>query len=220
MATLWDFRARLYDVCEASDFRRGPQKAALFKHMYGRVLFAAAGTGVDIRHFPPGKTIVAIDISEQMLAKAKKRARKYDGTLVLVQADAQDLKFRDAVFDTVATSCTLCSVPDPLQALREFYRVLRPGGRLLMFELVRSRNFLFDFALDVTTCWTRLTGTEMNRDTVSTARLAGFRMTSIESAYLDIILSNSREKTELNWSRPQWLDHSTTNPAPSPKTVQ
>lgn len=189
MATLWDFRAKFYDVCEASDFRRGPHKAALFKHMLGRVLFVAAGTGVDIKHFPPGHTIVAIDISEKMLAKAQKHARLYSGNLVLVQADAQKLKFRDAVFDTVATSCTLCSVPDPLGALRELYRVLRPGGRLLMFEHVRSPGAFFGIALDVMTWWTRLSGTEMNRDTVAAARSAGFQITRIESVYLDIILA-------------------------------
>ena len=189
MATLWDFRAKLYDICEASDYRRGPHKAALFKEMRGRVLFVAAGTGIDIKHFPPGQTIVAIDISEKMLAKAKKRACDYPGKIVLVQADAQNLKFRDAVFDTVATSCTLCSVPDPLRALRELYRVLRPGGRLLMFEHVRSRNTLFGLALDVMTWWTRLTGTRMNRDTVAAAHKAGFQLTGIESVHMDIILT-------------------------------
>ena len=189
MPRLWDFRAKLYDVCEASEYRRGPHKAALFKDMRGRVLFVAAGTGLDVKHFPPGHTIVAIDISEKMLAKAEKRAKLYPGNLVLLQADAQNLKFRDAVFDTVATSCTLCSVPDPLRALRELYRVLRPGGRLLMFEHVRSRNPLFGLALDVMTWWTRLTGTEMNRDTIATARSAGFQLTRINSVYLDIILA-------------------------------
>lgn len=189
VATVWDIRASLYDVCEASDYRRGAQKAALFSKMRGRILFAAIGTGVDIRHIPPGQSIAAIDISDRMLRKAEKRARRYRGHLVLCRADAQDLKFPSASFDTVVTSCTMCSVPDPLRAFHEFHRVLRPGGRLLMFEHVRSRNPILGLVLDWMTLWTRLSGTEMNRDTLANARAAGFEIARIDTVYLDIILA-------------------------------
>lgn len=189
MATIWDLRASLYDVCEASDYRRGPQKTALFREMRGRVLFVGVGTGIDINHFPPGHSIAAIDISDKMLHKAEKRAREYPGNLVLCRADAQNLKFLSASFDTVVTSCTMCSVRNPVRAFHEFFRVLRPGGRLLMFEHVRSRNPLLALALDWMTLWTRLTGTEMNRDTLKTARAVGFDIRRVKSVYLDIILA-------------------------------
>ena len=103
--------------------------------------------------------------------------------------DAAHLGFADASFDTAVTSCTMCSVPDPVRALQELHRVLRPGGSLLMFEHVRSRNPAFGLALDWMTLWTRLSGTEMNRDTVQNAVAAGFRIISIGSAYLDIVLA-------------------------------
>jgi len=189
MPTVWNIRARLYDFCEGSDFRRGPQKRALFSEIQGRVLFVAVGTGADIKHFPPGRTIVAIDINERMLARATVRARQYPGKFFLVRADAQHLRFPEASFDTVVTSCTMCSIPDPARAFREFYRVLRPGGRLLMFEHVRSQNPLLGLALDFMTLLTRWTGTEMNRNTLGNARAAGFEITQIESAFLDIILA-------------------------------
>lgn len=196
MATVWDIRASLYDVCEASDYRRGAQKAALFSKMRGRILFAAIGTGVDIKHFPPGQSIAAIDISDRMLRKAEKRARQYRGHLVLCRADAQDLKFPSASFDTVVTSCTMCSVPDPLRAFHEFHRILRPGGLLLMFEHVRSRNPILGLVLDWMTVWTSLSGTKMNRDTLATARAVGFHITHIESVYLDIILAVHAKKAD------------------------
>ncbi|QDV89872.1 Ubiquinone/menaquinone biosynthesis C-methyltransferase UbiE [Phycisphaerae bacterium RAS2] len=189
MPIIWDLRAKLYDVCEASSIRRGPAKAALFREMKGRVLFVAIGTGVDIPHFPPGQVIVAVDISKEMLRRAEARRASYAGTLQLVEADATNLRFPDASFDTVATSCTFCSVPDPVDALRELFRVLRPGGRLLMFEHVRSRNPILGLTLDLMTLWTRRAGTEMNRDTVGNVLKAGFEITRIDSVYLDIILA-------------------------------
>jgi ubiquinone/menaquinone biosynthesis C-methylase UbiE len=186
---IWDLRARIYDALESSDLRRGPPKTALFREMSGRILFVALGTGVDIRYFPPGGDIVAIDINREMLRRAGPRVRTYSGVLTLVRADALRLCFPDAAFDTVATSCTLCSVPDPLRALRELHRVLRPGGRLLMFEHVRSRNPILGSALDLMTLFTRLAGTEMNRDTLASASAAGFKITRVDSVFLDIILS-------------------------------
>ncbi|HKQ47558.1 MAG TPA: class I SAM-dependent methyltransferase [Phycisphaerae bacterium] len=189
MSSVWDLRARLYDVCEGSTLRRGPAKSTLFRDMEGRILFVAVGTGVDIAQFPPGRRIVAVDISNEMLRRAERRQKRYNGDLKLVEADAMDLTFLDASFDMAVTSCTFCSVPDPVRALRELYRVLRPGGKLLMIEHVRSRNTIFGLTLDLMTLWTRRLGTEMNRDTVSNVLKAGFEITSIDSVYLDIILA-------------------------------
>jgi len=58
-----------------------------------------------------------------------------------------------------------------------------------MFEHVRSRNPILGFALDLMTLWTRLFGTEMNRDTLANARAAGFVNTHVEYVYLDVILA-------------------------------
>lgn len=197
MTTIWDWRAKFYDVCEGSQLRRGPSKAALFREMSGRVIFVAVGTGVDFMHFPPGCEIVGIDISDQMLRRAEARRQAYAGSLSLVRTDAQKLTFPDASFDTAVTSCTMCSVSDPVQALRELHRVLRPGGRLLMFEHVRSRNPALGLTLDLMTLWSRLWGTVMNRDTLANVRSAGFHIVRVESVYLDIILRIYAVKPDL-----------------------
>ena len=189
MSRVWDLRARFYDVCEGSDLRRGPAKAELFRHMRGRVLFVAVGTGLDIKRFPPGLEIVGIDISGAMLRRAQARTHLYPGKMRLLRTDAERLPITDASFDSVVTSCTMCSVPDPVGVLHELHRVLRPGGSLLMFEHVRSRNPIFGLALDFMTLWTRMSGTEMNRNTVENAITAGFRVTDVESVYLDIVLA-------------------------------
>lgn len=194
MSAVWEKRARFYDLFEGSDLRRGRAKAELFRRMEGHVLFVAVGTGLDIKHFPPNLEIIAIDISDEMLRRAAPRCRRYAGNLRLVQGDALNLCFPDDSFDTVATSCTMCSVPNPKQALEEIYRVLRPGGKLLMFEHMRSRNPILGFALDLMTLWTRRTGTEMNRRTLETVSAANFRVTKVESVFLDIILAIHAKK--------------------------
>ncbi|MBI4570200.1 MAG: class I SAM-dependent methyltransferase [Planctomycetes bacterium] len=189
MRSAWDRRARFYDVCEGASRRHVPSKQALFADMRGRVLVVAVGTGADVRCFPPGLEITAIDISPAMLRRAEGRARAYRGKITLEEGDAMNLRFAADSFDTVVTSCTMCSVPDPVRGLRELHRVLRPDGRLLMFEHVRSRNRLLGCMLDIMTLMTRWGGTEMNRDTIRNAQAAGFTLTSVESVYQDIILA-------------------------------
>ena len=112
------------------------------------------------------------------------------------------LPFPDGSFDTALTSCTLCSVPDPIRALRELHRVLRPGGGLFMFEHVGSRHPVLGAVLDVMTAPTRLGGTEMNRDTLANASKAGFIIRRVESVYLDIILAVRAEKAHLGLAPP------------------
>lgn len=187
--TVWDARARLYDVLEASDLRRATPKRALFARMEGRTLFVAIGTGLDIAHFPAGRDITAIDISETMLARARARQHRYGDGLRLERHDAAALPYADASFDTVATSCTLCSVPDPRRVLGELLRVLRPGGRFLLFEHVRSRHVALALVLDLMSLWSRRSGTDMSRDTIAAVTSAGFEILSVESVFVDIILA-------------------------------
>jgi SAM-dependent methyltransferase len=105
-----------------------------------------------------------------------------------MEADVQVLSFEDASFDTVATASTFCSVPNPAQGLSELYRVLKPGGRLLMLEHVRSGNPLIALEQDMMNLVMRFLGSDVNRDTVGPVRDAGFVIDRIRSAYLDVFL--------------------------------
>ncbi len=184
----WDRNSRIYDLMTWGEERRfAAAKRRLCGHMRGRCLMVAAGTGNDFAYFPPWLTVVAIDISPQMAARARAKAMSYAGSLVVQVMDAQALAFPDAAFDTAVTICTLCSIPDPLRALRELYRCLKPGGQLLMFEHVRSRIGPLALLQDVMTPITRRFGPEMNRDTVATVLRAGFELCWEEPVYVDIV---------------------------------
>ena len=168
--------------------RRAFAQRVLFANMGESVLFVAAGSGLNFANFPPHRNIVAIDVNVEALRHARVRSEFYDGTMQLVEADVQKLPFRGAFFDTVATASTLCSVPNPYQGLSEMYRVLKPGGRLLMLEHVRSGNPLIAFEQDMMNVAMRFLGSDVNRNTVGAVRDAGFVIDRIRSAYLDVFL--------------------------------
>ena len=186
-----------YDLLEGSGSRRRARlQRQLYKKMNGEVLFVAAGTGLNFSNFPPMKDMVAIDINPDMLARAHQRAEHYPGTLTLQVADVQQLPFADESFDTVATASTFCSVPDPVRGLEELLRVLRPGGKLLMFEHVRSRNWFLALELDFLSWMMRHIAPAMNRDTVANVATAGFAIDQTTCAYLDIFLTVEAHRPE------------------------
>ena len=104
----------------------------------GHVLEVGVGTGRNLPHYPPDCAVTGVDVSEAMLAQAQRRASSLDRNAHLCQMDAEALAFSDNSFDTVLSSLSLCTVPDPLNAVREMVRVCRPQGSLLFLEHVRS----------------------------------------------------------------------------------
>jgi ubiquinone/menaquinone biosynthesis C-methylase UbiE len=104
----------------------------------GRVLEIAVGTGRNLDHHRSDVQLTGIELSPEMLAIAERRAEELGSQADLRIGDAQDLDFPDASFDTVVCTLALCTIPDDRAAVAEIYRVLRPGGRLLLLEHVRS----------------------------------------------------------------------------------
>ena len=104
----------------------------------GDVLELAAGTARNLPFYPEGIRLTAVELSAEMLAIASERAAARRRNVDLRQGDVQDLDFTDESFDTVVCTLGLCTIPDPRRAVAEARRVLRPGGRLLLLEHVRS----------------------------------------------------------------------------------
>jgi ubiquinone/menaquinone biosynthesis C-methylase UbiE len=140
---LWDRMALRYDRdmrrLEALLFGRDT-RAQVCAEASGDVLEVAIGTGLNLPHYPLGIRLSGIDLSPVMLAAAAKRATDLGLTVDLREAEAEHLPFRDASFDTVVCTLSLCSVADDRAAIVEMHRVLRPGGQLLLLDHVAATN--------------------------------------------------------------------------------
>jgi ubiquinone/menaquinone biosynthesis C-methylase UbiE len=186
----WDRAAPNFDLMASygPEKRWEPTKRELFSNMGdGEILFLAVGTGLDVRFFPEGRKIVGIDISQKMLDQAAERTSKYVGELTLQQVDVHDMPFEEGRFDQVFTSCTFCSVPNPVGGLEALRRVLKPGGDLFMFEHTGSRYYPFKWMMDLMTHVTRLVGPDMNRTTVENVQKAGFDLKEVTHVYMDVV---------------------------------
>lgn len=196
----------MYDLVTHGDEKRlGPYKRRLFAKMEGRCLLVGTGTGNDFKYFPSGLRITAIDVSPAMLVRARRKARAYAGQLSLEEMDVRALDYDDATFDTVVTSCVFCSVPDPVSGLRQLHRCLRPEGRLLMFEHVRSRLGPIALMQDLLTPYTSRFGPDMNRDTTANVVRAGFAIVLEDNVYLDVV--RAIVATPASFTRSRGEDH-------------
>ena len=105
------------------------------KTAQGLVLEVGVGSGLNLPLYGPTVTrVVAIDPSPELLRIASRRTADVVIPVSLLRASAEDLPLADAVFDTIVMTWTLCSIPNPMAALTEMRRVLRPGGRLIFVE--------------------------------------------------------------------------------------
>ena len=181
--------ARSYDFMTGfgPDKRWGPYKNELFSPMEGKILFLALGTGLDIPFFPPGQDITAIDISPKMLEAAGERVAAYPGKLQALEMDVHDLTFDDGTFDQVYTSCTFCSVPNPIEGLRSLFRVMKPGADLRMFEHTGSAYFPFKQMFNLINPLSSINGPNVNRPTIANVEAAGFVIRDVRHVYLDVV---------------------------------
>jgi len=135
--------AALYDRMLAGTERAGlsERRSELLSQALGRVLEIGAGTGLNLAHYPAAvEELVLAEPEEPMARRLEARLASLGRAAQVVRAPAEALPFEDERFDTVVCTLVLCTVEDPERALAEIDRVLRPGGRLLFLEHVRSED--------------------------------------------------------------------------------
>jgi ubiquinone/menaquinone biosynthesis C-methylase UbiE/predicted ester cyclase len=108
----------------------------------GEVLELAAGTARNLPFYSASVSVTGIELSPEMAELGRLRAEEVGREIDMRVGDATDVPFADESFDTVVCTYGLCTIPDDAAAIREAKRVLRPGGRILLAEHVRSPNRL------------------------------------------------------------------------------
>jgi ubiquinone/menaquinone biosynthesis C-methylase UbiE len=184
--SLWDrIFAAGYDTvmrgAEKSTF--GAHRRALLGQVSGRVVEIGGGTGANLPYYPPAVEEVTItEPSEPMARRLERKLGDQALPVSVVHAPAEALPFEDGAFDFAVSTLVLCTVSDPARALSEVRRVLKPGGRLVFLEHVRSRNpKLARWQDRLQPLQYRLgNGCHCNRATLDSVEEAGFTVVELE----------------------------------------
>jgi ubiquinone/menaquinone biosynthesis C-methylase UbiE len=139
----WSSRAPTFDLSPGheifGDDERQAWHALISKHLgdgTGRkALDLASGTGVISRLLcENGFSVTGLDFSEPMIERARNKAKARQLDASYVMGDAEDTRLADASFDTIMTRHLVWTLPDPEAAFKDWFRVLKPGGRVLIVD--------------------------------------------------------------------------------------
>ena len=153
----------------------------------GRVLEIGAGTGANLPLYGPGvESLTLTEPEPPMLKRLEKRVHAAAPQAKVLRAPAEDLPFPDDSFDTAVSTLVLCGVDDQPRALRELRRVLKPGGKLIFIEHVRSDDPGLARKQDRMNGINRfVAGCDCNRSTLASIEAAGFTVEHVEHTTLN-----------------------------------
>jgi len=189
IAEKYDRFARWYDLVEGIPDVLGVRKLRhrLLQRASGKVLEVAVETGKNLRYFPRSCRIIAVDVSRQMLNVARQRQAKLSMDVSFSLADAAALPFTDKSFDTVVSSLSTCTFPNPVVALQEMARVCRTDGKILLLEHGRSdREWLGRWQDRREDTYAKQLGCHWNREPLELVRQAGLSIIEAERVFLGI----------------------------------
>src|SRR5712692_4506437 len=184
--SLWGrFFAAGYDTFMARSEKAGlrAHRQALLARAKGRVLEIGGGTGANLPFY--GSDVeerVITEPEEPMARRLERKLGDYSLPTRVVRAPAEQLPFEDESFDFVVSTLVLCTVDDPVRALAEIHRLLKPRGQLLFLEHVRSDEPRLARWQDRLNGFQRRLGhgCNCNRNTLESIKAAGFSIPQLE----------------------------------------
>src|SRR6266700_1345197 len=174
--------AALYDTVskgsEAAGLRE--ERRQLLAGTEGATIEIGAGTGLNLEHYPEAVTrLVLAEPDRHMRRRLRRRVDALDRVAEVIDAPAERLPFPDATFDTAVVTLVLCSVPNQEAALAEIARVLKPNGRLLFIEHVRSGDPKVAKRQDRIRPLYNLVGCNPNRETLAAIEASALSVESV-----------------------------------------
>jgi len=152
------------------------------------ILEVGVGTGKNFPYYPVDTRITALDFSEKMLQRAKKKQQRGNIAVELELMDVQSLCYADNSFDTVIATFVFCSVPQPTKGLQELYRVCKPGGQVLLLEHVLSAKPMMARMMNLMNpLIASVFGANINRQTVKSVQSCGFQKVVLDPASRDMV---------------------------------
>ena len=177
---LLDFACGMKDI--------GKQREKVLPQAQGKVLEIGIGTGLNMAHYDKAKVdkIWGLDPALQMHRLAAKRIEKAGLNVELLGLPAEKIPMDDASFDSIVCTYTLCTIPDPLQALAEMRRVLKPDGKLIFCEHGKAPDAkVLRWQRRLNPIWKPLAGgCNLDRPVPKLLEEGGFQINGLETMYL------------------------------------
>jgi ubiquinone/menaquinone biosynthesis C-methylase UbiE len=166
-------------------------RTGLLREAHGLVLEVGSGTGINFPLYRGAALVVALEPDPYMRARSAARAVRAAVPVALVGGSAEALPFPDACFDTAVATLVFCTIAQPGVAAREIRRVLKPGGKLLLFEHVKLHRPVLGKLQDLATpVWKHVAGgCHLNRDTLALLEQHGYELTERASCYGEIFVT-------------------------------
>jgi len=154
------------------------------------VLDLGSGAGIDVflaaKKVGEGGRVIGVDMTEDMVARGRQLAQEHGfGNVEFRQGDIEHLPVDSATVDVIISNCVINLTPDKLASFKEIHRVLRPGGRILIADLVTAGELPPDVRASVAAWADCLAGAMPKAAYLETIRSAGFAEVTVvsESAY-------------------------------------
>ena len=190
LAAKYNRFARWYDYFENALGFLGLRKLrqSVISQASGKVLEVAVGTGQNFRHYRSDCEVIGLDHSSGMLKIARQRATTLNFKVQFCIADAEALPFRDCSFDTVVSSLSTCTFPNPATALHEMARISQPSGQILLLEHGRSdREWLGRWQDRHADEFAKPFGCHWNREPLELAKAAGLKIITAQRTFFGVL---------------------------------
>ena len=181
------FLPKLLDCCCGMEgFQK--KRAQIIPRAHGRVLEIGIGSGLnfDFYDFEKVTEVVGVDPAVSLVAIAKSRASNFDSKISFIETTAESIDLESSTFDSVVIGFSLCTIPDPIQALAEANRLLKPGGSLFFIEhgLAPEPN-VQKWQHRITPMWKKIAGgCNLNRNIEELILAQGFIFEDLKKKYI------------------------------------